>query len=258
MKRTIHAVIFLTLFLCLCVLPAGAASLSIPDNCTNLLTDEREFPELLDAMGDSAVLKMEPNEYTQAILNMPAWKVYTLISQDLLAGLQSEAPVTDLISEEYVWDVLRPDARVRLANKNGAWTPIGSAPSNSGDVVDLDAVSAHLTVLEQDNPGTALLVQCFRAPKYHTTFVLIAHGTAEYLVPFCARPEFTGLQNGVLYSRQEVLQALELHFSAASSGNYNGGSGDTASAFPWVLCGVIAAAAMLFVIVFLRTKKVKA
>lgn len=257
MKKTIHAVIFLMLFLCLCVLPAGAASLSVPDNCTNLLFDEAEWPKILDAMGDSSLLQQEPNDYTQAILNAPAWKVYTLLSQDFLTGLGSSVNVSELISEEYVWDVQRLDSLVRLSQKDGVWTPIGSTSSNS-DVVDLDAVSAHLTALAQDDPDAALLVQCFRAPVCHTTFVLIAHGTAEYLVPFCARPEFTGLQNGVLYSRQEVLQALELHFSAASSGNYNGGSGDTASAFPWVLCGVIAAAAMLFVIVFLRTKKVKA
>ena len=249
MKKTIKIGIVVLLMICFCALSANAAGITGAEIEENLLFDELEYPKIVAAMGGEYGL-------------LQGYKVYTL-SQDLLSGLKGDGRISDLISEEYVWDVPSSTGWVsRLSMVDGAWKVIGATtPSDANtavsNIVDVKAVNAALTTLA-DAGNSGFRLQCFRAPRYATTFVLIESGDGEYLVPFGARPDFTGLENGKLYSRREVWQALELNFGTVADGNLNGGgiaAERTVHVFPIVLCGACVVIAGVIGIVLFRRRR---
>lgn len=65
--------------------------------------------------------------------------------------------------------------------------------------VDLDAAKKAAALLESEYGAKDISVQCLYSRDYFGKYLIIYSSVGEYIVPFCYRPDFTGLENGKLY-----------------------------------------------------------
>lgn len=162
-----------------------------------------------------------------------SYKVFSLKQMDLVAELQAGTELADLISDDYVWVVSTPsNATIRVAEVDGEWDVLGySIPVSENTVTDLiqmDSLNTEIAILSTDQNTVASLL-CFEAPMYHTNFVYMETENGEFLIPYGSRPDLTGLENGALYTPQEVSNILTHSFDGVYSENENAGAGSLGS-----------------------------
>ena len=86
----------------------------------------------------------------------------------------------------------------------------------------MESVNEGISILSADvNEVTELL--CFEAAMYHTNFVYMKMADGEFLIPYGSRPDLTGLENGELYTPQEVSNTLAISFDGVYSTDENAG-----------------------------------
>lgn len=234
MKKNI-IIILVSIFLL--SLPAFAADNKVYQlqQSQELLFDQEEYQQVMANIKSSVLLSSidETKQGSRFSLSETAssqqrnaYKVYSLVREDLLASVASGIAISDLISDNYEWLVTDEDENIVYVKKvNNEWVPyMISSPTAStiaskvvqSKVVQYSTIAEHVTnisikqtamssQIEELNTTSA---QCFYSKVYRTYFVYITDGVTDYLVPFSSRPDFTKLENGKLYSLQEVCKIL--------------------------------------------------
>lgn len=213
-------------------LPAFAANNKVYQlqQSQELLFDQEEYQQVMVNIKNSVLLSSsdetkQGNRFslseTASSQQRNAYKVYSLVREDLLASVASGIAISDLISDNYEWLVTDEDENIVYVKKvDNEWVPyMISSPTAStiaSEVVQCSTIAEHATNISikrtamssQIEGLNTISAQCFYSKVYRTYFVYIADGVTDYLVPFSSRPDFTKLENGELYSLQEVCKIL--------------------------------------------------
>ncbi|MFG6352182.1 MAG: hypothetical protein K1W21_11370 [Oscillospiraceae bacterium] len=225
--------------------------------------DAAEFQQVRDAVFHTEIL------YENGVLDeaQPAdaeggletsYKMFSLKDPELLPALQNGSDLSGLISDEYVWIVATAaNQSIRAAQVDGEWEVLGYSTPRSEtattNVVRLEPLNAGLATLSASQASIDRLV-CFEAPMYHTNFVYLDTSGGAFLVPFGSRPDLTGLENGMLYTPEEVGGILSASFGGGYSGNGNAGIGGSAAQSsgwePVAASGAVLLAAALGAVLF--------
>ena len=98
---------------------------------------------------------------------------------------------------------------------------------------------------------------CFEAAMYHTNFLYMKTADGEYLIPYGSRPDLTDLENGELYTPQEVSEILAVSFESGYSADEIAGLGTQNSETMTTLAigGVVALVALAGGTIFLILKR---
>lgn len=190
-----------------------------------------------------------------------SYKMHTLDQIDLVAALQDGVSLSEIISDDYVWIVLTPDNEaIRVDEVDGKWTVLGySTPASENattDLIQIDTVNEEVSTLSADTSEVAELL-CFEATMYHTNFVYMKTADGEFLIPYGSRPDLTGLENGELYTPQEVNKILSVSFGGSYSANENAGVGTQSAGAMTAIAdgGVVALAVVVGSAIFLIRKR---
>ena len=186
-----------------------------------------------DILYANDVLSNEPSVHNEVggteeqLLN--GYKIFSLAEPDFIAALQKGKGLSDIISDRYVWIVsTASNDRIKVVEDEGVWRVVGYSSSDSGEastnIVRMEEVYGAITELNQESDEANVTVQCFEAPMYHTDFVYINIDDFDYLMPFGNRPDLTGLENGAIYTPQEVCGILGESFGV--HGDDNAGFGN--------------------------------
>lgn len=137
------------------------------------------------------------------------YKEYTAFDDhEFFEGLANGTSINELVPDEYIWVIPSGEytAEVRL-NDEGEWYTacIGRDLINKsgilGDTVRFDTVNSAIEQLG----GSANVedVICVNLPLKNIRLVCIVSDTT-YVIPFCARPDFTKFESGKLYTAAQA------------------------------------------------------
>lgn len=264
MKRTkFFLSLYLTLILLFSLSPSVNATNSAPIYTnTKKIFEINEYKEVITAVSNAGLLQdaQAEKKVTSGILAEDAgYKLFTLSSPDFLKSLQKKDPISSFITNEYVWVVSAQDKMVKVNDKGGEWSVIGYSESGSdllsttalSGMIDLSSVNSLLSAKAGDGADVTGATVCFDAPMYHTSFVLCDIGGSEYLIPYGTRPDLTGLENGTLYSRQQVTDILSENFGTSYSGDHNTGGGSSHKPMKVILLVLFGISSLMLCIAFL-------
>lgn len=152
--------------------------------------------------------------------------LHTLLCVDIVKAVQEGAEIKDLISENYSIIVPTENGYMKYRkNDDGTISYSGACEFNestkSTNLVDISTVNDILSRKKYKNATDAVI---FDAGIYYTSFVYFSVNDVEYLIPFCARPDFTGLKNGEVYKADDCLETLYATWGDIPTGDLNGGS----------------------------------
>ena len=189
------------------------------------------------------------------------YKMHALDQMDLVAALQEGISPSEIISDDYVWVVSTPDNEaIRVDKVDGEWTVLGySTPASANattDLIQMDTVNREASMLAAETNELSELL-CFEAAMYHTNFLYMKTADGEYLIPYGSHPDLTDLENGELYTPQEVSEILAVSFESGYSADENAGLGTQNSETMTTLAigGVVALVALAGGTIFLILKR---
>lgn len=156
--------------------------------------------------------------------NKTEYKIYGLKLFDFAKEIKNGVTISELLSDDYAWIVLCGTGQTRIKKIDGKWQILGSrmASPNNRPTTDIDTevferLLASPKFSGENEPVQTAFIESF---PYNTVFAYIRNNTGEYLVPFSSRPDFTGLENGKLYTTAEVAEILP----ELIEGDENGGA----------------------------------
>mgnify|MGYP003289740470 CR=1 FL=1 len=206
----------------------------------NLIIDEEEWKVISELVfGSSFWSESGGKQYTAS--SAGGYKLYDVSSPAFVVDLLMGKRMEDLITESYRWIIPNNmGGDVRVVKKDDQWMVAGSSVrvledlEIKSDIIQLAEVEAIVKALSANS--TVIKQQCFCGVYYNTNFVLLeVESGEEYLIPYGARPLWSGLENGKLYTVAEVCEILSETYHSngyrIGGSNDNGGGGGTARIF---------------------------
>jgi len=235
--------ITLCIFACM-IFPVHGTGTDVTDQIS--FFDAEEYDRILAVIQDAS----KSTEDTLPSETQKGYKLYTVSNPDIAESFATKTAISELMGSTYYWIVpTKQGGYIRLSQADGNWQVIGwqhpSANGTSdGKLVNQETVKSAL----QGFLTKITNLYCFEAAAYDTNFVYFQTGGTEYLIPFGSRPDFTGLENGKSYTRQEVQSILP----PLSGGSKNGGFGDAEVYF---VIGIVALTLGVGFVVLQKTRK---
>lgn len=217
-------IIMLTFY---CVICSGLSVFANED------TNYREFESLFDseecelidnAINNSSLFGGEitnnANTYSiNASADNTVYKLYSLYADELITADANGKKLSTYLPDTYDWIVEKSGSFVKVVFKDGEWEAVGYTTypeaSKQTDIIDIADFEQKLSTLQSENAGENVDVVFFKVAQYKTSFAYISAGENEYLIPYGSRPDFTGMENGKLYTLAEIAAKL----TALSEGN---------------------------------------
>ena len=175
-------------------------------------TKPEDFPEYFDAK--------EYPEIEQALLEWPtgstsivsAYRLYQYANVSTVRFIDDLAEGKDIskqIKNKYGWvAVSEAGSAFTIVKDSGKWRVATQRNSSSttkpSQDISREAFEKALDGIE------ATSVKAFQVSQIFTTFLLIQTKETTYVVPFCARPDFTYLDNGKRYTLEEAGTILRI------------------------------------------------
>lgn len=198
----------------------SAAAVSMTAFAESALEDCRAFESFFDSDELAVVIEQTSDDfymkeigYTAANVysskNIGEYKEYRALGADFLERLANGTSVKELISDECTWIIPsgKYTAEVSL-NNEGEWHTdrigwFSEELIESGAILD-DCVRFDQVDLAIKRIGSNIEdVICVNMPTKYSKFVCLVSDTT-YVIPFSPRPDFTGLENGKLYTASEA------------------------------------------------------
>ncbi|MDE6728987.1 MAG: hypothetical protein K2J80_13790 [Oscillospiraceae bacterium] len=149
--------------------------------------------------------------------NVP-YKRYNVTKDDFIYRLADGEKLADMISSEYSWIFpgqytvaqadMREESKWHMTGYKEYTQEILDEGVVQKDTVDDNAVNAAIAKITSENSVEVEDVICVNTFAYRTDFVCVVTSDKTYLVPFGARPDFTGLENGAVYTPGEASEIL--------------------------------------------------
>ncbi len=195
-------------------------------------TDYRELESLFngeecdlinDIIDNSSLFEggIAANTNTYSINNSSdntVYKQYSLYADELITADANGEKLSNYLSDTYCWIVEKSGCFVKVVFKDGQWEAIGYATytqDSDTDIIDTSEFEQKLSILQSKNEGVDIDTAFFNIAAYKTSFAYISAGENEYLIPYGSRPDFTGMENGKVYTVAQIASKL----TALSEGN---------------------------------------
>lgn len=190
------------------------------------LFDADEFSEVVkQTSGDyyiNEIKSIEPQPLTANGVSdgsePDAYKIYYITSADFFGKLSEGAKVLELLPESYSWIIPGESTVAKvIADEEKGWRTVGYKTIShrdpddvvKSDVVKFDEVNSAVERIRLNDPSEITDVVCVNYVGVFTNFVCITLADKTYLIPFGSRPDFTGLENGALYTPDEAETILK-------------------------------------------------
>ena len=249
MKKTALLISFILLFTTVC----SAASLASG-------TKPEDFPEFYDAKEYPEIEQALLGWHIGSVNILSAYKVYQYADvsaskfiDDLVAGKDP----SESLKDKYKWVAISKNATFTIVQDSGKWNTASqrsrSSETKPSQDISREAFDHALEGLE------ATSVKAFQITEIFTTFLLIRTNDAAYVVPFCARPDFTRLENGKRYTLEEagaILRTTDFYTNPLEPGQNGGGGTSEIPVWYFIAGGVLLALiiAAAFVIILKKRK----
>lgn len=172
--------------------------------------DAEELREVLNsASNSSSVNRGICTE--EGLKNGYAYKIYVysggLFAEDLKNGKTLHEMMS---SSRYGWCIDTNGVTLWMDKCDGKWkaTSCSENPTDDPGTVDFDAAEKAIAELENEYGAKDISVQCLYSRNYFGRYLIIYSSVGEFVVPFSYRPDFTGLENGRLYTAGELAEVL--------------------------------------------------
>ena len=175
--------------------------------------DEKEYAEVIrDLMGDHIAEEAAILEADDAVddVKATAYKVHTSYATRLFEKLSEGKSVSELVDDEYYWLIPGNNSFAYVEKREeDRWETTGSAfaPADADDTVNTAIESLDLT-----DQSEIVDIRCVYMPEYHSYFVFVTLSDKTYVIPYSTRPDFSGLENGALYSSAEAETILKQNY----------------------------------------------
>lgn len=163
--------------------------------------DENELKEIIAAAESSSSVSRGIVS-AEGIRSGNAYKIYYygegIFPEDLASGKSMQEMLS---SAEHGWCIDTDGKTLWIGRFRGEWK-VSSCSENSAEnpgTVDFDAAKKAAALLESEYGAKDISVQCLYSRDCFGKYLIIYSSVGEYIVPFCCRPDFTGLENGKLY-----------------------------------------------------------
>lgn len=211
MKKIFAVVLILVLF-------SGVSAAAYADGASDRLGafknfyDTDEMTTVIKQTRNDSLLRSSGHAELKAHYgdNTTEYKEYDAIYPDFLDRLENGAAVGELISDEYTWVFSQGYVKTEVSlNDKGEWQTgqIATAPKElieKGEVADgfvrLDQVNAAIKQIGGSNVKDVI---CVNLPRKYAKFVCLVSDTT-FVIPFTPRPDFTGFENGKMYTASEA------------------------------------------------------
>ncbi|MGN0601161.1 MAG: hypothetical protein ACI4I7_00465 [Oscillospiraceae bacterium] len=218
MKKAVKTFIILILLSLISVPLISASAFDSSQYKTNdAIYDEDEFSEV-----EQAIISNSELSKNKIISNLKSaneeqftnpYKLYSISDPDFLSEISDPTFAEQIIKTDYCWMVPTKDNNIiKVKKSNGQWEVLGySITADSSDEVDFirfEKIDSNITTLTKSNKNELQNAICFEAPYYHTSFIYLSANGTQYLIPYGSRPDLTGLNNGKLYTTDEVEKIL--------------------------------------------------
>lgn len=225
---TLIALLICTTFLC----GAKSAETLIKDEEKNSEAELKQIQELIDNDSEFLTSMMPSLNATvdkNQIRTENAYKQYGLNSVYIYDDYTKNGNFGSMISDGYNWIVPLYDENIYISfsKKSESWQFGGAGSSLSftdddGNKLDLDfSLNGILKKLKKEK-GITNADEIKYVSSDRVNFVYILTDGAEYLIPYCSRPDFTELENGKIYTAAESLEIYNSDFPV-----------QVVSLFPW-------------------------
>ena len=84
----------------------------------------------------------------------------------------------------------------------------GDSTEIADGIVRADRIDEAIKAIKQADPSDITDLVCVYLVDYFGNYVCITTVNSAYLIPFSAKPDFTGLENGKLYKLSEAVRIL--------------------------------------------------
>ena len=175
-------------------------------------TEPEDFPEYYDAK--------EYPEIEQALMEWPtgstsivsAYKLYQYANVSTVRFIDDLAEGKDIskqIKNEYNWvAVSEVGSAFTIVKDSGKWR-VATQRNSSSTTKPSQDISREAFEIALDGIEVTS-VKAFQFTQIFTTFLLIQTKETTYVVPFCARPDFSYLDNGKRYTLEEAGSILRI------------------------------------------------
>lgn len=214
-KISIIIVLCFVFFNCICLTVFSQSDTEYSE--FESLFNSQEYELIDDVINDSNLFGGEiPNNAATYSINETtdntAYKLYSFSADDLIDAYNNGNSISNYLPENYDWIVEKSGSFVKVVLKNGEWQAVGYTTypqdSNQTDVIDTADFEQKLSTLQSENNDKTVDVAFFKIAQIYTSFAYISAGEKEYLIPYGSRPDFTGLENGKLYTVAEVAEKV--------------------------------------------------
>ena len=226
-------------------------------------TEPEDFPEYYDAK--------EYPEIEQALLEWPAspagivsaYKLYQYTDASTVRFIDDLAEGKDIskqIKNKYNWVAVSEGSTYTIVKSDGKWRVAGqryhSSATKPSQDISREAFMKALDGIEVTS------VKAFQFTQIFTTFLLIQTKDTTYVVPFCARPDFTYLENGKRYTLEQtgtILRTTDF-YNYPPEGAMNGGGGALDIPVWYYIAGgallaLLTAAVVVVIVIILKKRK---
>ena len=250
MKKTALLISLILLFTTVCSVASLASG-----------TKPEDFPEFYDAKEYPEIEQALLGWHTGSVKVDFAYKVYhyadvstSKFIDDLAAGKDPSGNLKD----KYNWVAISKNSTFTIVQDSGKWSTAGqrsrSSETKPSQDISREAFDHALGGIE------AASVKAFRITQIFTTFLLIRTQDAAYVVPFCARPDFTYLENGKRYTLEEagaILRTTDYYTHPLEPGQNGGGGTSDIPVWYFIAGGVLLALITAAVVVVILKKRKK-
>lgn len=243
-------------------------TIALATESTDSLYGEKNIEAELSEVKDSLAKGEEGIQIENEKLRFDdSYKLFTFTEYDIVNHYRSVKSIEKMLSDDFSWQIPTTDGRLTTVIKSeaGNWKIIGYAEftEESAHATDriIDKKALKDTIQKYDNVTNIMYLVSY---DYYTTFVYLMSDGEEYLIPYCDRPDFTGLVNGTVYKPAEVMDTLEKNMGVPvpDKDEYGNGGGLSISPSPkhdytlqivLLSCGIV----VLTVLVVFIIKKLK-
>lgn len=172
---------------------------------------------LSDTANDTFMNQMETaNSGADSEVTLP-YKRFSVTKPDFIYRLADGEKLGDMLSSDYRWVVPGHNSAAEIVlTEENKWHTIGYSTYSQEildqgvekDIVVDSALNAAFAKLSADPANDIEDVICVCSSEYASDFVCVVTRDQTYLVPFGARPDFTGLTNGAVYTPDEAAKIL--------------------------------------------------
>lgn len=185
-----------------------------------------------------------------------AIKAYDLTVLDVVSAYQSGKHISELIDETSRWLVPTEDGDIiTVMEKSGQWKIIGAVIQDQKGT-DLPQTVHKEKVSDLAKSVNAEKVTYIDVPYYQSVFAYFEKDGVEYVVPFSAYAERTGLKNGELYLADQAMQILGSNYFDSQTNQDGSGNKMATSSVRWIL-PTVGVCVLIAVSLFLIVKKRK-